>query len=309
MLVTIAAGQCTLTIDDGYIWSISRCGAVMIMSVINTRRWLEEFVAKCEKGSSFQAESYQRQTLIKRLINYFPDLDASTLQGQLQEYGLFQPREWKKMKKIGKALEKERTLELAQKEFRRLQNEWQGPDVPIFIFPITRAEADEERVSTNKSGVAYDHIIFLFVSPGLPRESLYALLAHEYNHVCRLQHLGISPRDLTLKELVVLEGMGEYAVKEQYGDKWLAPWSSMYTVKEAKQSWKRLFVDDLQLDDRKKHNLYMLGKTWSRYPKWIGYNVGFHIVQSYAKANGTIKGKELYKKSADEVIKGSGFSK
>ncbi len=73
--------------------------------------------------------------------------------------------------------------------------------------------------------------MFLFIARGLEKEELKALLAHEYNHVCRLQYVNKTLDEMTLRDSLILEGLAECAVEELYGDKWLAPWLKHYSKK------------------------------------------------------------------------------
>ncbi|WP_249664455.1 DUF2268 domain-containing putative Zn-dependent protease, partial [Lysinibacillus sp. D4B1_S16] len=70
-----------------------------------------------------------------------------------------------------------------EQDFLYLQKKWDGPSIPIYIFPITR-----QQTITNENGVAYPHSLFLFVGE-VEKQELQALLAHEYNHVLVLHYL------------------------------------------------------------------------------------------------------------------------
>ena len=110
-----------------------------------------------------------------------------------------------------------------------------------------------------------------------------------------------------LKELLIIEGFGEYVVKELYGEKWLAPWTDLYSFKESNGIWTKHFIPKLNLLGTKNHQLFLYGKARTPFPKWIGYHIGFHIVDSFQKKHGPFNHSELYRKSSDEIIAGSIF--
>ena len=87
----------------------------------------------------------------------------------------------------------------------------------------------------------------MFLSPDLPKEEIKALLAHEYNHVCRLDYLNQAPSKISLMDSLIIEGLGEYAVKDLYGEKWLAPWINLYSFEEALAIWKNYFIPSLNV--------------------------------------------------------------
>jgi uncharacterized protein YjaZ len=55
------------------------------------------------------------------------------------------------------------------------------------------------------------------------------------------------------------------------------------------------------------HYLFLYGKNDTPYPKWIGYRIGFQIVNTFEKEHGPFTSKQLSTKSAEEIIAGSVF--
>ena len=100
----------------------------------------------------------------------------------------------------------------------------------IYI-PLNKVKPKRKEQAPTKNGVAYKGALFLFLSEGLLVEEIKALVAHEYNHVCRLNYLGLEPNRIPLKDSLIIEGFGEFAVKELYGEKWMAPWTNLYSYK------------------------------------------------------------------------------
>jgi uncharacterized protein YjaZ len=71
--------------------------------------------------------------------------------------------------------------------------------------------------------------------------------------------------------------------------------------------WKKRFVPSLHIIGEEKHHEFLYGKGNRKLPKWIGYHIGYQIVDSYNILHGPFQKDELYTKSADELIAGSKF--
>ncbi|MGE7920434.1 DUF2268 domain-containing protein [Viridibacillus sp. NPDC093762] len=278
------------------------------MSVIKTQPWLYEFIELCEKQSGKGASSIQCETLCGPLEGLKPKANPEVWQYELQNYGLFEPYEWTHLKSTVKKLEDQKVWQIVEQEYQYLRRLWKGPKVSIYIFPIKNANMKSRKQTPSKNGVAYSGALFLFVSVDLPITELKALLAHEYNHVCRIKHLDLASNKITLKDSLIIEGLGEYAVKDLYGEKWLGPWVNLYSFEDASAIWKRRFIPSLNVQDINNHYPFLYGKARGPLPKWIGYHLGFQIVDSYQEKHGPFKKGELYYKSSDEIIAGSKFA-
>ncbi|MGG0665755.1 DUF2268 domain-containing putative Zn-dependent protease [Viridibacillus arvi] len=278
------------------------------MSVIKTQPWLYEFIELCEEQSGKDASYIQCETLCGPLEGLKPKSTPEVWQYELQNYGLFEPYEWTNLKSTLKKLEDQKVWQIVEQEYQDLRRLWKGPKVSIYIFPIKNANMNPGKQTPNKNGVAYSGALFLFVSVDLPITELKALLAHEYNHVCRIKHLNLDSNKITLKDSLIIEGLGEYAVKDLYGEKWLGPWVNLYSFEDASAIWKRRFIPSLNVQDINNHYPFLYGKTRGPLPKWIGYHLGFQIVDSYQKNHGPFNKGELYYKTSDEIIAGSKFA-
>jgi len=237
-----------------------------------------------------------------------PKVNQEVWQYELLNYGLFEPNEWMNIKDTVKEMEAQKVWKIVEKEYQHLRKLWNGPAVSIYIFPVKQGIPESKEKMPHKNGVAYRGALFLFLSANLPKKELKAMLAHEYNHVCRLNYLDLAPTKITLKDSLIIEGLGEYAVKDLYGEKWLAPWSNLYSFEDAVAIWKRRFIPSLNVLDVKNHYRFLYGKARSPLPKWIGYHIGYQIVDSFQKAHGPFHNGELYYKSSDEIIAGSKFA-
>ncbi|MBG9757822.1 DUF2268 domain-containing protein [Lysinibacillus sphaericus] len=240
------------------------------MAVMPTDKWLEEYEFSRKSKSSDELYSLQCSVLCDRLIKLFQEGYTEEIHFELQQQGLFLPEEEINLKR----LKQMNVWGCVEQEFMYLQQKWNGPAIPIYIFPITR-----QQNITNKNGVAYPHSLFLFVGE-VEKQELQALLAHEYNHVCRLHYLKKSLDEMTLLDSLILEGLAECAVKDLYGDRWLAPWLTNFTFEKLIKLWKSQFLPNLQLQGLEKHRPFLYG---GELPLWIGYCIGYQIVRSYMK--------------------------
>ena len=207
------------------------------MTVVSTDKWLEEYEFSRKSTSSDELYSLQCSVLCGRLVKLFQEGYTEEIHFELQQQGLFLPEEEIDLER----LKQMNVWGCVEQEFMDLQQKWNGPTIPIYIFPIT-----QQQKITNKNGVAYPHSLFLFVGE-VEKQELQALFAHEYNHVCRLHHFKKSLDNMTLLDSLILEGLAECAVKELYGDKWLAPWLNNYTFEQEVSLWKTHFLPNLQL--------------------------------------------------------------
>ncbi|KOS63194.1 hypothetical protein FJQ98_24625 [Lysinibacillus agricola] len=261
------------------------------MSVMPTDEWLNELMANHKHTHRKDLEDLQRFILCSHLVEIFDGGYPDEILFELQQQGLFKSHE-----KIDiKRLKEKNVWEIVQKEFIYLEERWSGPNIPIYIFPIT-----QEQTITNKNGVAYPNAMFLYIGE-LKKQELKALFAHEYNHVCRLQYLNKSLNEVTLLDSLILEGLAECAVEEIYGDKWLAPWLRHYSLDKMLEIWKEHFLPQINIQGLTNHVEFLYG---GKLPQWIGYCIGYEIVRTYIKNHSSNK---LHEKSSKEILAGSDF--
>lgn len=277
------------------------------LSIVQTQAWLYQFVETCEKHPEENPYSLQCENICRPLQKSFPEMRPEELQYELLCHGLFDPEEWVNLKSAVKEMEGKNIWQIVDQEYQLLRNLWKGPKVSIFIFPIKKEGLEVSEQIPTKNGVTYKGIVFLFLSAELSKEEIKALLAHEYNHVCRLNYLGLDFDNIPLKDSLIIEGLGEYAVKDLYGEKWLASWTNLYSFKETIEIWNKHFIPSLNLLGTKNHQLFLYGNVSSHFPKWIGYYIGYQIVDTFQKIHGPISNYELNFKSSEELIAGSIF--
>ena len=278
------------------------------MAVKKTHKTLRKICKECKGQPRGALATIQREIITKPLAALFPETPSEAIYYELLQNGLFEANEWTGLEAIVERLEERDIWALAGKEYTRLRKLWDGPEVDIFMYPLTKKRPATDGYVVKKNGVAYKNALFLFVTPELEEQELYALLAHEYHHICRIFHRGSSPMEHSLKESLVIEGMAEAAVEELYGEEWLSPWAKRYTAEQAKDMWVRHFVPSLEVKGVLNHRPFLYGDRRMRLPKWGGYCIGYHIVQSYLQNNGPVSQKKLCKLSADEIVAGSDFA-
>ena len=277
------------------------------MSVNPTKKSLKEFVSRCEQQSGKGARKLHREIFCEPLVELFPKIPIEALQYELISQGMFLPEDWPTLKGKIEKMEQQRVWKLVDTEFQKLKKKWNGPDIPIYIYPLqqTRMPSGEQ---VNRNGIAYKNAMFLFLAEEIKEKEIIAALAHEYNHACRLQFLDQSPKEIKLRDSLIIEGLGEYAVKDICGEEYLGPWVNLYTKDQALPIWKEHFVPALKRKGLQNHRLYLFGQPRTPYPRWIGYHLGYQIVDSFVKNKGPFKPQELYTKSANEIILGSDYT-
>jgi uncharacterized protein YjaZ len=171
-----------------------------------------------------------------------------------------------------------------EKEYSVLQKKWNGPQVPIFIFPADETNSRIKKDYNGKSGLAFKDKLFLFFSQHNSHDEIKAVLTHEYNHVCRLKKYKKKEADLTFLDTVILEGIAENAVREHCGAENVAGWTKYYSDERLEKLVKQLIIPNQSVKrNERKHNDLLYGKGFS--PKMAGYCAGYYVVKQYLEAN------------------------
>ena len=273
------------------------------MAIIQTQEWLYNFIDACKKPSKITPFQWQREHICKPMEKYFSTNNLEALHFELLNNGLFEPIEWTGIEKRLLKMADRRIWRSVEKEYQMLKEKWCGPEATIFIFPIKIESAN----TLKKNGIAYPGKIILFISSDISEYGLKSLIAHEYNHVCRFENLGLELNNIPLKDSLIIEGLGEYSVQDQYGEQCLAPWTKKYSFEETIELWRKYFVPALNMTGRDKQSEFMYGNNNNPFPDWIGYSIGYQIVDSFQKKHGPFLKGEFYSISSDEIIAGSKY--
>ncbi|QFT88365.1 hypothetical protein FIU87_06895 [Bacillus sp. THAF10] len=254
------------------------------MSIIHTDRWLEE-------------DYHQPLNISKRLLKYFEDVTEAELYDYLIMHGMYRP-----FKNGKETVEKLKLLDcwnIVMKEWRSLKKLWNGPDIPIFIFPSDKYNLQIKRDFKGKAGVAFKDKLFLFLPEDIQVNELKALLIHEYNHICVLEKNRRKDDQYTLLDSALIEGLAESAVSHLLGKEYTSSWTSYYSNKELKSFYEKYILPNKEIKKSEKNHMVLLyGKGF--YPKMLGYCVGYYLIQDILNKQ-SIPYPMLLKKSLSEI--------
>ncbi|MEH7416381.1 DUF2268 domain-containing protein [Neobacillus drentensis] len=239
------------------------------MGIIRTDRWLEEDFDNPLK-------------ICERLLPYYKGQTEREIYRELIHFGMYQPSRSSKNNQV--KMLKQQSWDRIEKIFDQYKSRWNGPDIPIFLFPIVQTGGFFRREEKGKAGVSFPDKMFLFLSNFDNPKDVEALFVHEYHHVCRMRLLDKNIEEYTLLDSLIIEGLAEYTVLKKCGREYLAAWCSMYTVKELKKFWNIYLINQLTLKKKEKGHdelLYGGGKV----PKLLGYAAGFYLIEQYYKKN------------------------
>lgn len=241
------------------------------MSVIRTDKWL-------------QADKNPLD-ICENLTPYFRDTNAADIFDYFVSFGMYLPSQTEK--DIVTNLQNNSVWEVVEKEYEILQQIWDGPNIPIFIFPADPYNPILKQETNGKSGLSFHDKLFLFISENNMEQEIRALFIHEYNHVCRLSQFSKQEKNYVLLDTIILEGLAERAVFERLGKEAVSEWVTYYTNQELERMW-NLFVHP-NINVRKtsrKHQDILYGSRF--FPKMTGYCIGYYLVTKYLEIN---KGK------------------
>ncbi|WP_308507725.1 DUF2268 domain-containing protein [Sporosarcina luteola] len=247
-----------------------------MLSVISTNEWV-----LTAEGDPIR--------ICKQLTAYFPSASVRDIYHYLQSFGMYGSA--KDGIRLIRKLQENNVWGIVQHEFEQLQQAWNGPNIPIFIFPSDPGNELLIRDFNGKSGLAYKDKLFLFISPQNTEREMKAILTHEYNHVCRLSKYEKPEDAYVLLDSIILEGLAEWAVYERMGEDNNGSWLSLYSNQQLANMWKELvYPKKDHLKKTKTHHDVLYG--FGKYPKMAGYCVGYYLVKMYVK-NKDIHSKDL----------------
>ena len=239
------------------------------MGIIRTDEWLEEDFDNPLK-------------ICAKLLPYFNGQTQRGIYRELIHFGMYQPSRSSRNDHL--KLLKQQAWDKVEKIFSKYKSSWNGPDIPIFLFPIGQSGSFFRREEKGKAGVSFPDKMFLFLSSYDDPSDVEALIVHEYHHVCRMNMLEKSIEDYTLLDSLIIEGLAEYTVFKKCGRQYLAAWCSMYTEKELSKFWEIHLKNQLgKKKTERGHDELLYGG--GRVPKLLGYAAGFYMIEKYYKNN------------------------
>jgi uncharacterized protein YjaZ len=236
------------------------------MGVVQTYKW-------------FEKDQFNKRDILKKLLHYFHFPTVKELYNHLQKNGMADLDDDFKERIL--LLKEAGVWKELQNEYVKIKKEWNGPEIPIFIFPCVSVKRFLRSQTFHRGGVAFDNGICIFLSPLEGIQQHKAVLIHEYNHVVRLKRL-YQNKQVTLLDAMILEGLAENAVKEMVGEQYQAPWTTFYSSEKCQLYYK--YYLEKHLDITHEEELYQpLLFGLRSYPNLMGYCVGYDIVNECIK--------------------------
>ncbi|OLS41803.1 DUF2268 domain-containing protein [Bacillus sp. MRMR6] len=239
------------------------------MSVIRTDRWLEEDIDHPVK-------------ICEKLEPNFKGHDAVGIYRILTKFGMYKPT--KGTRGVYEGLKEKDTWECVEKIYQNYKKKWDGPNIPIYIFPTYQSSGLFSRGERLKGGVSFPDKLFLFLSDKVAPQDVESLFVHEYHHVCRLNMQNKSFEDYTLLDSIIIEGLAEYAVLVNCGRQYLANWCTMYSESDIQYFMEKYLKDNLgKKKMEREHDELLYGG--GGIPNMLGYSAGYKIVERYYQTN------------------------
>ncbi|OQP05605.1 cytosolic protein [Geobacillus sp. 46C-IIa] len=260
------------------------------MGLFPTDRWLEQ-----DRGDPLR--------LCARFVPLFSDASARDIHQYLRLYGMY--RSARQAVRLLPDMKAQRLWERVGRHYDRQRAAWRGPDVPVFLLPADDGNEKLTREFHGKGGVAFADKLFFFLLPDHGDDEIAALVAHEYNHVYRLQKLPNGGKEATLLDAVIMEGLAEHAVAETVGAGQCASWTTYYTDRELERFWRRYIAPNQDVSVSHPLSARLLyGLGW--YPKMGGYAVGHAIVRRCLEGGHSLT--ELMGTEAKQIVALAGFA-
>lgn len=212
-------------------------------------------------------------------MDYFQgEANPQKIYDYLLEFGMYKPS--RRSKKNFEELLGRQQWNKIEKIFLKYKKKWDGPDIPIFIFPMNEGNARLMKEGKGKSGVSFRDKLFLFLTPIEDEKEIEALFVHEYHHVCRMQRQQKDPSEYTLLDSIILEGLAEHAVLMNCGEQYTGEWSRRYSTETLAGYWENGLSEKLFITRKDKMHDQLLFGLGNR-PRLLGYAMGFEMVKQY----------------------------
>jgi Predicted Zn-dependent protease (DUF2268) len=130
-------------------------------------------------------------------------------------------------------------------------------------------------------------------------------MAHELDHAQRTLHGPGYGR--TLLQAMVSEGLADAFALEAYARAPAIPWDHALNRVEEYVLWRAARSRLGERQDSAGHALWFYGS--GRLPRWTGYTIGFHIVQSYLRRHPGLTAARMVTMPAARILRGSRFAR
>ncbi|WP_100373509.1 DUF2268 domain-containing protein [Bacillus sp. FJAT-45037] len=278
---------------------------MVFIGIVRTDKWFTHYTNEWSKKiNEAEKRKWHQKLFITPFLSLFESHGEYQLSQQLEHIGLIpssiNPRP------IYEHFRQNAYWDVLAVQFCHLQKKWEAPDIPVYLFPAN-PNSKEVQLLGGKNGLAMQEAIIILADQGLSIDQLRAIFTHEYHHILRLNQTLVREDSITLLESMIMEGLAEFAVKEEIGEDQIAVWTSMYKKREAVRLFKQWLVPHLNELGRRKHLSYLYGGGIQQVPRWLGYCCGYHIVASAAAHLGIKSTKDLSKVEASELLLASNF--
>lgn len=165
----------------------------------------------------------------------------------------------------------------------------------LFTILLANPESIYTKLSDGYSGDGgIPGYIFAFIMPNeFTMKRLPVALAHECNHNVRFQHVKWS-NDITLAEMMIVEGLAENFAVSIYGEENLGPWVSKIDRSELEDYIKPIIKEGLTVQGMDNITAYLYGDEIAKLqgyfpvglPFCAGYACGYYMVKYYLEKTG-----------------------
>jgi uncharacterized protein YjaZ len=225
--------------------------------------------------------------------------NAAPFYQYLQNFGMYKPNA--RSRQVFEELKKHDIWVKVDSLHQQYRKKWNGPEIPVYIFPMNAAQRRLMLNGNGKSGVSFKDKMFLFLTPLDDEGELKALFVHEYHHICRMRMQKKNIRDYTLLDSIVLEGLAEHAVAKECGERYIGKWSAKYSRRELEFFWEKYLSGNLSVKKgHRLHDVLLFGS--GRYPGLMGYAMGYEIISQY-KSNKSFTAKASFETLSEEFTK------
>jgi uncharacterized protein YjaZ len=181
-----------------------------------------------------------------------------------------------------------------------------GTDKTFFVMPINPENTFTIQEMEGVAGITLsENTVLLPIDPSFTEMALKYTAAHEYNHMIVLEN---SERNVNgLIDPLIFEGKADSFAKMVFPDK-NVPWIEPMAVESEKIVLDHI-KNNIDTFDSSIYDGLLNGDSTKGIPPWSNYKIGYKITQSFLKNNPELSISELTKLEAEEIIRGSEFSK
>jgi len=217
---------------------------------------------------------------------------------QYLQFQIFDDKEYKKLPKYN--FGKKKILKIIKETLSKCHNKLPARPTRTFLFPSFNSF-----VKNKMGGVGgfspWRNTIIISINPTVRNweTALKKTIAHEYNHSVIYN----SHKWENLLDSIIFEGFAEHFREQVVGGK-RAPWAKAVSQKECQKYFSKL----KEKLNSKNHQLYrevFFGSE--KYPLWLGYSLGYQIVNSFLSKNKEKSWTDLVKIKPKEILKESSF--